>query len=152
MAEPGGAGPHQSGDAVAGGGFHLVQPQKTAVSDGEVVYAVSMDGTVYAFDVDREQGDPPVWAQELGDAVSAAPVLLGDVLVVSTQNGSLFLLDSTDGVPEEVPIDLGKKVRAPLVLVNDNDLPRIYLGDRDGFVRSIDIDNWEERWAVMTRE
>jgi outer membrane protein assembly factor BamB len=123
-----------------------------AASDGEVVYAVSMDGTVYALDVDRREGDPPLWAHDLGDAVSAAPVLLGDVLVVSTQNGNLSLLNTSNGIPEEIPIELGEKVRAPLVLVSDDELPRLYLGDSDGFVRSIDIEDWEERWVVRTRE
>ena len=122
------------------------------VTDGRRVFASSMDGKVYALPLDRQDGDEPEWVQDLGKTITATPFLALDSLVVVTEEGIISLIDTSDGEVEERPIELPKDVRASLSGEGEEGVPRVYLGDRDGVVRSLDVDRWRIRWTFNTRE
>lgn len=81
--------------AFAGDGWFLARP---LVRDG-VVYAVTMNGLVYA--IDRATG-AQVWAFEPGEGAQfrAAPVLAGDTLIVAARDGRVFALNRASGEVE----------------------------------------------------
>ena len=63
-------------------------------------------------------------------------------LVVVTEDGKVSRINIPDGAIDEIPFEIGKEVRAPL----SGDGPdRVYLGDRDGRVHSIDLKDWGNR-------
>ena len=122
------------------------------VTDGRRVFASSMDGKIYALPLDRRDGDEPEWVQDLGKPITATPFLALDSLVVVTEGGTISLVNTSDGEVEERPIELRKDVRAPLSGEGEDGAPRVYLGDQDGVVRSLDVDRWRVRWTFHTRK
>ena len=123
-----------------------------AVTDGDTVYVADMGGKVSALALDRRDGDPPEWTHEVGFIVNATPALVDDKLVVAAQSGLLSILDVNTGTAEEVPEEFPKDIRAPLVSAGTGELARVYFGDTDGVVRSMDVDRWRVSWALETRK
>ena len=122
------------------------------VSDGETVYAADMGGQVLALPLDRRDGDPPLWTHEIGYIVNATPAIVDDKLVVAAKSGVVSILDLDTGTAEEVPLDLEKDIRASLAASGSGELARVYFGDVDGVVRSLDVDRWRVSWTLETRE
>ena len=123
-----------------------------AASDGETVYVADMGGLVSALPLDRRDGDPADWTHEVGYIVNSTPALVDDKLIVAAKSGVVSILDVATGTAEEVPLELPKDIRAALVSAGAGELARVYFGDVDGVVRSIDVDRWRVSWAVETRE
>ncbi len=123
-----------------------------SVTDGETVYSVDMDGTVYALPLDRRSEDAPNWTQEVGNAVSSTPALSGDHLIVSTENGVISLLDTANGTVDDIPIEMDEEVRGPLTAAGTGTAARVYFGDKDGVVRALNVDRWRISWTVRTKE
>ncbi|MFC2071288.1 PQQ-binding-like beta-propeller repeat protein [Chloroflexota bacterium] len=92
---------------------------KPVIYDG-TVYAASLDGKVYA--LDAESGDKPV-VFDMESPVSSSPVLVGESIVVATQDGMIWRIDA--GNKKKKLVDLkkddskverkNKRVNAPLV-------------------------------------
>lgn len=122
------------------------------VSDGETVYAANMSGEIFALPLNRQGADAPIWVHEIGDTVNSTPVLTGDKLVVAAKNGIVSLLDTTTGTAEEIPLLLEKDIRAPLAAAGNDESARVYFGDKDGVVRSLDVDRWRISWTLSTQE
>ena len=117
------------------------------VSDGEHIFAPSMDGTVYA--LDKYGG--PVWPVPFRaeSPIVSTPVLIEDMLVVATDGGKLHLLGTGDGSEREVFKDLqGGRVKAPLSR-EDN---VVFVGTEDSTLRGINVERWAEVWQISTRE
>ena len=117
------------------------------VSDGEYIFAPSMDGTVYALD---KEGSP-VWSApfKAESPVVSTPVLIDDMLVVATDGGKLHLLGTSDGGEREVFKDLqGGRVKAPLSR-EDN---VVFIGAENSTVRGMNVERWSEVWQISTRE
>jgi outer membrane protein assembly factor BamB len=75
---------------------------------GDTVYAGSLDGKVYALDVNDGSLK---WEQDTGAPVRAAPVLLDDVLLIVNRKGELHGLDPQNGqLVWPLPIELAKTV------------------------------------------
>ena len=123
-----------------------------AASDGEIVYAADMGGQVSALRLDRRDGDSPEWVHEIGYTVNATPALVDDQLIVAAKGGVVSILDTATGTAEEIPLMLEKDVRASLVASGTGESARVYFGDSDGVVRSLDVDRWRVSWAVETRD
>jgi outer membrane protein assembly factor BamB len=60
------------------------------ITDG-VMYAPNMDGFVYIIDTDA---GTLVSALDLGTSISSSPVLLGDKVIVSTQDGDIYYINT----------------------------------------------------------
>ena len=117
------------------------------VSDGEHIFAPSMDGTVYALD----KNGSPVWPApfKAESPVVSTPVLTDDMLVVATDGGKLHLLGAGDGSEREVFKDLlGGRVKAPLSR-EDN---MVFIGAENSTVRGMNVERWAEVWQISTRE
>jgi outer membrane protein assembly factor BamB len=122
------------------------------VTDGSNVYAPSTDGKVYALPINRRTGDAPLWSLDLGEAITSTPFLAERRLVVATENGIISLLNTqASGSVETVPVEANKSVRAPLAGEGPQASPRVYFGDGDGVVRSLDVERWRIRWTFSTR-
>ena len=123
-----------------------------AVSDGEFVYAADMGGQVSALRLDRRDGDAPEWVHEIGYTVNSTPALVDDRLVVAAKTGIVSILDTATGTADEIPLKLEKDIRALLAPSGTGKLARIYFGDSDGVVRSLDVGRWRVSWTVETRD
>jgi outer membrane protein assembly factor BamB len=69
----------------------------TPTTDGTNIYAVDVDGNVYA--ADAETGDP-VWDSQVNDLVHLGPVVTedGHMVLIASNNGAIYGLDTSDGV------------------------------------------------------
>lgn len=63
------------------------------VTDGELVFVVTMEHEVVAVDKAGEK----VWAQELDTSILASPLVLDGTLYVATLSGNVFALDTATG-------------------------------------------------------
>ncbi len=103
------------------------------VTAGETVYAVTVNGSAYAFD--RESGAQQ-WASRAGDSdeVRAAPVLVGGVLIFATRDGDVRGLDATTGIQRwEQHVD-GRHFYADPLMLDSNAL----LTDHEGGLWLVD--------------
>ena len=116
------------------------------VTDGTLIFASAMDGSVYGLDTRGELVWPVPFKAE--SPVVSTPVVVGDVLVVATDAGKLHLLSTSDGDKLEVSKDLGSRVKAPL----SKDGNMVFVGVEDSTVRGVDVTGWQERWEVSTKD
>ena len=120
------------------------------VTDGSTVYVASMDGKVNALPIDRREKDLPLWEIELNDSISSTPFLAGSDLIVATDQGKISFIDSFSGQAIKVAKDIDSEIRAPLTGTVIGDSAMVYVGDKDGVVRAIDLDGWRFRWEFAT--
>jgi outer membrane protein assembly factor BamB len=88
---------------------------------GETVYAVTVNGSAYAFD--RESGAQQ-WSSRAGDSdeVRAAPILVGGILIFATRDGDVRGLDATTGIQRwEQHVD-GRRFYADPLMLDSNAL------------------------------
>ena len=121
-----------------------------AVTDGNYIFASSMDKRVYALNRAGElmwpsPGDANGF--QAGSPIISAPVIVGDSLVVATDEGRLHLLTTSSGEEAEFYRDLGGRAKAPLN--SDGDL--VVLGLEDSTVRGVNVRRWTEVWSVSTK-
>ena len=122
-----------------------------AVSDGEHIYAPSMDGTVYALD---KEGSP-IWLLpfKADSPIVSTPVVVEEVvgakaIVVATDAGRLHLLSARDGDELAIFMDLGSRIKAPLSRDGDT----VFVGLKDSTVRGINVRKWGvEVWRASTK-
>jgi outer membrane protein assembly factor BamB len=123
--------------------------------DGDIVYAVDVKGNVYA--LDAETGEQ-MWHTKLEDAAQPAektpvrggPALTedGGTLLISSENGTLYALDTADGSRKWTAQDDGKGYVTPIV---DGDI--VYEGRIHGTyrVRALELldggDGYKELWV-----
>ena len=105
--------------------------------DDERVYFGSWDGAVYAVDRDGQLR----WQYDTGGWVSAAPVLHGDVLLVASQDHSLYALQAEDGALLWRFATYGRIESAPVVTGK-----LVLFGSSDGYVQALDVDSGERQW------
>ncbi len=116
------------------------------VADEDHIYVSSMSGTVYALD---RQGNR-VWETKLEDGppVVSRPVVQGEDLVVATDEGKLFRLDTGNGQRVGGFHDLSGRVKASPSILEGN----VFVGVEDNSVRGIDLEDWREAWNFSTKD
>jgi outer membrane protein assembly factor BamB len=98
-----------------------------AAAYNNVIYAPCLDGKVYMFDA--QSGREVANAASLGSQISSAPVVVGDKVIVATEEGTVYSLDTTSyqkgpliiDVREEIGAILkntDRKIKAPLTADN----------------------------------
>jgi len=87
---------------VEGGKWFWTKP----VAHNNVIYAPNLDGKVYMFDA--QTGSETTGAVDLGSPISSAPVVVGNKVIIATEEGNVYSLDT------------GSKQLSPLVNVGDN--------------------------------
>ena len=118
---------------------------KALVSDDEiVVYAACLDGKVYA--LDAENGEKVI-EFDLGSPVSSSPVLVGDLIIVATEDGVVYTLDTGSNHVRELK-KLGEKVYAPLFASEGT----VYLHTIEDNLYELDVQSGQSRKFTLTTE
>ena len=109
------------------------------VVSGDAIYASTMSGRVHALD---RQGDE-LWPRPFnaGSPIISKPVVLEKRLIVGTDEGRLFLLDSSDGTNVHDTPKLDGRIKADLAVQKDSDDDKVYvfLGLDDSSVRRFEV-------------
>ena len=113
------------------------------------VYVGSLDHKFYALD---EKTLKLVWVEalETEGPILGAPVVVGDRIVVPSDDGNLYVLRVSDGFDSQL-CAIDSQIRAPLA--SDGDV--VYLAALDRSVRAIKIDsrgNPDELWGRFTNK
>lgn len=82
-----------------------------AIAHNNIIYAPCLDGKVYV--LDAENGREVVDAIDLGSPVSSSPVLVDDLLIIASEEGKLYSLDTITNQIKQLA-DLAARVYAPL--------------------------------------
>ncbi len=94
-----------------------------AVAQNNVIYAPNLDGKVYI--LSTENGSEVAGAVSLGSAISSDPVVVGDKVIIATEEGTVYPLDTTSYQKGPLIIDvrgeigdiakkIDRKIYAPL--------------------------------------
>ena len=112
-----------------------------AYYDG-IIYACSLDHHVYA--IDAGSGEP-AWPNpvDIGDEIKSSPVIVGDVLVVASEEGRIYALDLASGA-EKWHFDLEVKVLSPLLASEG----KVYLNAQDNRLYTFDGATGQPGWSV----
>ena len=117
-----------------------------ALYDRGVIYACSLDHSVYA--IDAANGEL-AWASpfDAGDEIKSSPVLVGDVLVVATEEGSVYGVDVLSG-EEKWHSDLETKVLSRLFAHEG----KVYVNGQDSRLYTFDGATGVQGWSVILAE
>jgi len=108
---------------------------KPVAYDG-VLYAPCLDGKVYI--LDAEDGHEIVDAVELGSPVSSSPVLVGSSIILASQEGLIYALDTANNglkLLTDLELKAGVYVYGPLC-VNEG---IVYIHSQDLTIRPVDV-------------
>ncbi|MFI6036473.1 PQQ-binding-like beta-propeller repeat protein [Streptomyces sp. NPDC051315] len=108
---------------------------------GDLVYAASNDGTLYA--VDAASGEHR-WSYTTGAALGSAPYLLGGVAYLGSDDGRLYALDARTG-KERWRFETGGIVHSPVVTGGV-----AYVGSADGHLYAVDVSDGSRLWRYRT--
>lgn len=81
------------------------------IAYNNTIYAGNLDGKVYI--LNAETGDEVVEAIDLGSPISSSPVLVDDVIIIASEDGQVWTVD-TGNNEKRLLKDLGEKIYAPL--------------------------------------
>jgi len=118
-----------------------------AVASGDTIYAPSLDGNLYALDIDTLELR---WVLETNGALVGSPVVVFDRLAVASLDGRVRLVGLSDGADEQ-QCNVGAKLRASLALHEDV----IYMAAVDHSVRALKVKpngNPDEQWVHFTNQ
>jgi outer membrane protein assembly factor BamB len=112
-----------------------VRPQnwfwaKPLVSNG-TIYAPNMDGKVYALDAETGTLTNRF---DLGGAIVSSPVLIDGLIIVATQEGDVYSLNTVNN-EQKLLASLDEKVQAPLFASNDT----VYVHTFEDNLYAIDV-------------
>lgn len=112
----------------------------------DVIYAPCLDGKVYALDA---QTGNKIVDFNLGSPISSSPVLVGNLVVVATQDGTVYTLDTTNNRRSQLT-SLGEKVTvyAPLFAHQG----KVYLHSTDDTLWELDTESGARRKFTLTSE
>ena len=120
-----------------------------AVTDGQTIFAPSMDGNIYALD----SGGNLLWKHDMGSPIVSTPVLTPQGLAVAGKNGTINVLDPT-------PRDIGLQrviyaasprdadILAPIYAAGNS----IFVGADDSTVSRLDLASRKQIWCFHTEE
>ncbi len=108
---------------------------------GDLVYAASNDGTLYAVDV---ASGARRWSYTTGAALGSAPWVLGGVVYLGGDDGGLYALDARSGA-RRWAFRTGGIVHSPAVGGGV-----AYLGSSDGYLYAVDVSDGSRRWRFRT--
>jgi outer membrane protein assembly factor BamB len=111
-----------------------------AIAGEESIYAPSLDGKLYALDLDTLSLD---WAFETGGPLIGSPVIVEDRIAVPSLDHRVYLVNRNDGTGEE-ECDVGSEVRASLTAHGD----AIYLQASDHSIRMLVVERYRNFWRL----
>ena len=109
-----------------------------AATDGRRIYAPSLDGVLYAYDV-RNRSVAWMYDQEGNpEPILSAPAMIGDMIgdnvVMASDSGTVTLL-SAEGIRLDSQLVRGGEVRAPITVRDD----LVYVHSLDGVVTALRV-------------
>ena len=114
------------------------------VMQNGLIYAPNIDGKIYVFDA--ANGQTVVTPIDLKNAVSSSPVLVGDKLVVASENGKsasqIWIIDTLHHTAK-MAIELKKLIYAPLSVTNNV----VYIHTQDDYVYAYNADTEVILWS-----
>lgn len=108
---------------------------------GDLVYAASNDGTLYAVDVGSGEQR---WAYTTDAALGSAPFILGGVAYLGSDDGKLYALDAESG-RRRWTFATGGIVHSPVVTGGV-----AYIGSADGYLYAVKVDDGGRLWRFRT--
>ncbi|MBA7521386.1 Outer membrane protein assembly factor BamB [subsurface metagenome] len=106
------------------------------------VYAPCLDGKVYI--LDAESGHELAEAIDLGNPVSSSPVLAGSSVIIASDSGRIYSLDTADN-QIKLLADLEEKIDAPLCASNGV----VYVhAQEDEILHALNAQTGAELWQV----
>ncbi|MGW2419387.1 outer membrane protein assembly factor BamB family protein [Streptomyces sp. NPDC001709] len=108
---------------------------------GDLVYAASNDGTLYA--VDAAKGERR-WSYTTKAALGSAPYLVGGVVYLGGDDGKLYALDARTGAERWV-FTTGGIVHSPVVTGGV-----AYVGSSDGYLYAVEVSGGKRLWRFRT--
>lgn len=133
-------------------------PNWTKPTADDLIYFASMDHSLYALNPDYDPNDlemdkdgsrtlvsDPVWSVDLGAAVTADPLLVGEQIFVATVAGNFYAVDSGNGQILWIFNDAENlsAVWGPPVFFDGN----VYFGDVEGKLYCLDAESGEMIWS-----
>ena len=109
-----------------------------AVAHNNIIYAPCLDGKVYV--LDAESGREVVDAIDLGSPVSSSPVLVDDLLIIASEEGKLYSLDTINNQVKQLA-DLAVRVYAPLSASDG----MVYIHTEKNTLHAMDVQTGAER-------
>jgi eukaryotic-like serine/threonine-protein kinase len=83
--------------------------------DGTYLYTGDGDGTFYGFPINGT-GQP--WTQKLNGTITGSPLVLGETIIVGTEAGTLYFMDTNGQNVRSVYTDSGKIYASPVALAS----------------------------------
>ncbi len=113
----------------------------TPVSDGKLIFIVTLDHEVYALDPKGNK----VWSSALDNAIMAPPYIAGDTIIVGTLSGKLFALNAASGNQKWVSSLDGSIWGSPA-----SDGENVYIGtvkDKAGKFYAVNLQTGQITWS-----
>lgn len=114
-----------------------------AVAHNNLIYAPCLDGKVYV--LDAENGREAINAIDLKSPVSSSPVLVNDLLIVASEEGKIYSMDTAGNQVRELA-DLKAKVYAPLSFSE----AMVYIYTEENTLYGVDVQTGAKREFDIT--
>ena len=122
-----------------------------------LLYVSSESGYLYALDPENGSVSERGWRRPLGQDENLPPLVGGPayepvnrIVVVGSEDGSLYSYDAETGEPYWRPFQTGDKIWSTPVVGNVNGIPAIYFGSHDGNVYALNAADGSEMWRFRT--
>ncbi len=89
----------------------------------------------------------PAWTRTIGGTVDSSPGVVGGVVYVGTDDGTVYALDANTGAVRWSYLTLGAVESSPAVVGGV-----VYVGSDDGTVYALDANTGKVRWSLPIRE
>ena len=113
----------------------------SAITDGSVIYAPSLNGSLYA--LNKNDGSLR-WESKTKGAIVGSPAIVSDMIAYGSKDGDLYVSELSTGIVIG-SCSTGDKIEAPIISDGDS----VYFSVRDHSIRAIQIKgngNPDEKW------
>jgi outer membrane protein assembly factor BamB len=115
-----------------------------AVVYNDTIYAACLDGKVYA--LNAESGNKLAEPLDLGSPISSSPVLVDDLLIVATEEGVVYAIDTKSNQQRQLA-NVEGKVYAPLAASQG----KVYVHTRTDALYEIDAQSGATLWSISLK-
>lgn len=110
----------------------------------DTVYAPCLDGKVYI--LNAETGSEVVGAIDLGSPVSSSPVLVGNEIIVASEEGKVFAVDASSN-QLRLLTEVGEMVNAPLCA--SDGVVYVYTGSQNLY--ALNVESGAKLWSLTIK-
>ena len=135
----------------------LVGVFSTPLLASGLLYVAADNGYLYALDPESGSVSERGWRRPLGQSQSEEPLVAGpayepinQLVVVGSEDGSLYSYHAETGEPRWKPFPTGDKIWSTPAVGNLDGIPIIFFGSHDHHVYAIDAAEGNEVWKFPT--